>query len=295
VKRRLIASAVLSAVAATVALAPSAHAVPAPDQRQLIPLYVYPDWWNATNDWTSACTGADPTGDGSTVIAPVTGAGAGDNADFAHAIALCHAANQNVIGYVDTGYGTVPLATAEANVNHWYAYYDGTTTVDGFDDHIDGIFVDEMANFPAEAASGWPGHTIGEYYRALYTYIKNHDRTGTFDDVVGNPGAAAPTDWQLNDAGTPTQAADEVVVFEGSAADYATFSAPAWLARYPADAIAGLVYDVPAASVAATCAALKTQGFGRVDVTDATITATATPWNSLPDPAYFAAMVAACS
>jgi hypothetical protein len=297
VLRRLIVLAAVPVLIAGPATAAGATTHAARDTtaaHQLIPLYVYPAWWNTTNDWHSACSQSNAGGDGSTIIAPVTGVSGGDNPDFAHAIALCHGDGQNVIGYVDTGYAAVPLATAEADIDSWYADYDGSTVVSTDTDHIDGIFLDEMANFPDQAASGWPGHTVAEYYSALYAHIKALDTTGLYDEVIGNPGAPSATDWQIN------QAADELVVFEGSLADYGSFTLPAWAASHPASDIAELVYDVPAASVASTCASLRAGGAGLVDVTHYTITGTATPWNFLqnvpddPDSSYWNAMRSAC-
>ena len=133
------------------------------------------------------------------------------------------------------------------------------------------------------------------YYHAIFTYIKS--KSTTHDDIVGNPGTAALTDWQLNDI-AGTQAADEIVIFEGPMTgkdSLELFVMPVWARNYPASDIVMLVYDVPEASIASVCARLKSDRVGLVEVTDATIIpGVSTPWNSLQSASYWTAFRAAC-
>lgn len=264
------------ALALTVTTSAVARAAP---QRQLIPLYVYPFWWIEGNDWYRVCGSMNPIGDGSIVIMnPANGPGPSRNTDYDYVIDRCHEQGHNVIGYVDTGYGSIPLATVKAEIDSYYSWY-ATLTTD-VDARIDGIFLDQMSNDPATAS----------YYHQIYTYIKT--KSTSHDDVIGNPGSPSLTDWQLR---TSTQAADEIVIFEGPPTGplgLSSYVRPAWANNYPASDLAMLVYDVPLADVGAICAAISAVGL--VEVTNFTITPSATPWNFLQDAAYWTAFRSAC-
>lgn len=249
------------------------------NQHELIPLYVYPNWWVSGNPWYQVCDTMNAAGGASTAIMnPNSGPGTSRNSDYDYVINRCHAASNHVIGYVDTGYGKVALNTVKANIDKYYSWY-----------NIDGIFLDEMSNNSGTSS----------YYHKIYQYIKAKDATHTRVDVVGNPGAPATTDWQLN-APKGTQGADEVVVFEGplsggSGWGWEDYVAPAWVSTYPASSIAMLFYDVASTGISSTCSTLKANNAGLVDVTNYTVTATSTPWNNVQDPAYWSAFLAACN
>ena len=137
-------------------------------------------------------------GGASTVVMnPNSGPGTAPIPDYQRVIDYCHARGQHVIAYVHTSYGGRTAAAVKADIDTSYAFYPG----------IDGIFLDEMSN----AAS------TRSYYQYLYAAIKAKPGVR---DVVGNPGAAASTSWQLD-----TPVADEVVVFEGPAANYQRWTA----------------------------------------------------------------------
>lgn len=298
-KRRLFAVLTALLVMLGVGLAASpAHADwDVDDQHQIIPLYVYPDWWNSPNPWTYVCQNSNDGDIGSTIIAnPSNGPGGSRNTDYAQAIEICHDAGQNVIGYVDTSYGAVPLATVEADIDDWYSFYDGDNTGvydlgdTGRDTHIDGIFIDQMNNFPASTVTSGDNITVQAYYTAIFDYIKGIEGGDTYDDVVGNPGATASTDWQLDDTGlTPTQVADELVVFEGDADAYDLYTPEEWVGDYPASDIAMLVYDTAQGDIDDVCAKLQTDNAGLVEVTQHVITADppSTPWNFWQGSSYW--------
>jgi len=123
-------------------------------------------------------------GGASTVVMnPNSGPGSAPIPDYQRVIDYCHARGQHVIAYVHTSYGGRTAAAVKADIDTSYAFCPG----------IDGIFLDEMSN----AAS------TRSYYQYLYAAIKAKPGVR---DVVGNPGAAASTSWQLD-----TPVADEVV------------------------------------------------------------------------------------
>jgi hypothetical protein len=121
------------------------------------------------------------------VMNPASGPGTAANPDYQQVIGYCHGRGRHVVSYVHTSYGARPLAAVQAEIDATYAFYPA----------IDGIFLDEMST----------DSSTRTYYRALYAYVKA--KRG-FHDVVGNPGAAASTSWQLD-----APVADQVVVFEG--------------------------------------------------------------------------------
>jgi hypothetical protein len=245
------------------------------NQHQLIPLYVYPDALSRNSRWKQACSLSDPSLGGSTIIANGNSAPTPSyNSAYAQAFELCHSYGQNVIGYVDTSYGAVPLATVERNISLWLGQYNGNATgvrdqgAPGINAHIDGIFLDQMAINP-DASTPADGMSVKLYYSKIYQYAKSFD-VHYHADFVGNPGAAATTDWQLNPA-TGYQSVDELVIWEGYASTLKQFHPPDWVSKYyPASSIAMLVHDngTSESAVRTTCNYLKTDHAGWVDVTN---------------------------
>src|SRR5690606_31841017 len=115
----------------------------------------------------------------------------------------------------------------------------------GIDTAIDGIFLDQMANFPAETVPGPDGVTVQEYYSEIYAHMQTKPAGRRL--LVGNPGDTAPTDWQFNPA---TRVADIVTVFERDPATFAAYVFEPWLANYPPERISMMVYAVPQAEIA---------------------------------------------
>jgi hypothetical protein len=235
------------------------------NQHQLVPAYFYPDWWNATNHWYRMCDAMNVTGGASTaVMNPNSGPGAAANPDYAQTLARCHARGQRVVGYVHTSYGARPLASVRADIDLHYSFYPS----------IDGIFIDEMSTDPATRS----------YYQSIYAYVR---RKPGARQVVGNPGVAASTAWQLN-----TPVADVVIVFEGTAAQYLGWTPPGWVRNRVASQISNLVYSTPNdATMRQVCARSKTLNAGSMYVTD---DALPNPWDTLPAQPYWTGSIAAC-
>ena len=240
---------------------PTVYGADVENQHHLVPAYFYPDWYNAGNKWYRMCNAMNTSvGKSVAIMNPASGPGTKANADYTKVLAYCHAKKQKVIGYVDTGYGTVDLAAVIAAINKYYSFYPG----------IDGIFLDQMANDPAKAVVG--SLNARTYYRSLYVHIKG--RTAGTELVVGNPGAAAKTAWQL-----AAPAVDVAVIFEGTAATYAAWNAPAWVSTYRATRFSHLVYATTAASRQQVCAASRARNGGYLYVTNDVLP---NPWNTLP-------------
>jgi hypothetical protein len=132
------------------------------NQHQLLPLYIYPNWWVSGNSWDAACANSNATDIGSTMIAnPASGPSSSRNTDYAQIMADCHHYGQNVIGYVDTGYGARTIAAVEADIQKWLDQYNGSNTgvLNRFSDvtldsHVDGIFLDEVVVFEGQYNDG---------------------------------------------------------------------------------------------------------------------------------------------
>lgn len=240
--------------------------VPAAFASQLVPAYFYPS--GTPNPWHTMCDHMNREADGSTAIMnPSSGPGSAKDSNYASALIYCQEEDeQNVIGYVDTDYTAVPIATAETNIDDYYSWYPT----------IDGIFLDQMAT-EASSTALCPGCTMTKqsYYKTIYSYI--HGKSAEAD-VIGNPGTPASTAWQLN-----TPAADEIVTFEGSHSAYQTYSPPSWVLHKESNEIANLVYGASETSqMEADC--IKANEANNASLTYVTNLAgpPSNPWEALP-------------
>jgi DNA-binding SARP family transcriptional activator len=195
------------------ALAVPAVAPPATPERIITPLYADPNsaYWSALAKAAPAARAAIVD-----ICAP-DGSGSGCNGKPADAAspgwpatvkALRRAAVVSLY-YVSTKYGSVPLATVEAEVRHAIAWY-GTT----------GVFYDQVPT----SCSDVP------YYRSLYNYAH---RLG--DLVMLDPGGVTAS----SSCYLPT--ADILQIFIGSQAQFQSATFPSWLARYPGSRFAAVV------------------------------------------------------
>jgi hypothetical protein len=220
-------------------------------QNDLIPLY---DDANAS-DWTQACSTVNGAHGGSWIIADVDkglGPGPAPVPAWASVIDNCYNyGHASVIGYVDTDYGQLSIATIESQINAWYSYYPG---------NIAGIFFDEVSDTV-------PGTTTSNvsFYRTLDSYVhKNH---GNNDEVVLNYGASPGSGWMFSSSNANN--ADMVVTFESDYDTYTTWSPAAWEASYPASDFAALIYDTGESTdpqPTSACGDLAQQNIGNVYV-----------------------------
>ena len=189
-------------------LGPAASQLAAPpgdeSMRVLVPMYIYPTWFAAGGGAWQVMQSAAPAV-AFAVADPANGPGGSSNSDYATQIPLAKAAGVKMLGYVTTGYGTVPTATVTGQVDNWYSWYD-----------VDGIFFDLSAT-----AAG----TAQTYYQNLYNYVKAKP-TGP-RTVVLNPGATPDQSYMT--------ACDIVCDFEGIASSFTSFTPPSWESDYAAN------------------------------------------------------------
>lgn len=244
----------------------------------LIPAYFYPDG----NNWQQMCNAYRPheisflRRSAVAIMNPASGPGSAPDPNYVKALEYCARVSPMVmqaggapvgvpvVGYVATTYGARPIELVKADIDRYYRWYS-----------VRGIFLDEMSNDAASKA----------YYRQLYAHIKAKadpwlaQPRGTL--VVGNPGAAATTAWQV----TAPVVADVLVTFEGSGESYLRWTPPLWMTQAgsaPASAFAHLVHDATGATTQAPaiCAAAKQRKVGWVDVT---MDRLPNPWDTMPD------------
>ncbi|MCU7728927.1 spherulation-specific family 4 protein [Actinoplanes sp. KI2] len=234
-------------------------------QHIAVPAYFSP----SSSYWSQLTQGAPAVG--VAIANPDNGPGTAFDQGYATAIRAAANAGVRVIGYVDTGYfGTTGRTTrtgqtttaawtaqSEGDVATWYSLYGGYG--------LGGIFFDDgLADC---------GH-VG-LYQAVNTYTKqNHPGAYTVD----NPGTAAEQCY--------ADAADTIVMFEGTYASYTGWSAPAWELSYgDPNKFYHLVYATPSQANEANAMALsKQRNAGYVYVTPDDLP---NPWDTLPTGAYW--------
>lgn len=224
-------------------------ATAARSQDELIPLY---DNANAS-DWAQACSTANGAHGGSWIIANVNdGPGSAPVPAWESVIGNCYNYGRaSVIGYVDTDYGQLSIATIESQIKAWYSLYPG---------NIAGIFFDR-------ASDTIPGTTTSNvsFYRALDSYV--HRNHGANNEVVLNFGASPGSDWMFNSSNANN--ADIVVTFENDYDSYITWTPAAWEVNYPASDFAVLIHDTGESAdpqPASACGRLMQQNIGNVYV-----------------------------
>lgn len=181
------------------------------------------------------------------VLNPASGAGAAPDAAYAQASEAARARGIAVLGYVRTRYGARPAAEVldeVARYRSWYA--------------VDGVFVDEVT----------AGAEGVDYYAGLVAAM----RAGGGTEIVLNPGTVPEEPYMA--------LGDRVVVFEGTADDYASFSAPSWARRYAPRRFWSIVYAVgDPEQQARAVARARAHGVGLLWMTD---DADANPYDSFP-------------
>jgi hypothetical protein len=233
-------------VVASVLLA-STVAMAAP-QSIAVPAYFYPSFPDPL--WTQM-EGAVPTVSFA-VMNPANGAGAAPDSNYVSQVAATRAAGVKVLGYVYSSYAARDSALLRADIDNYYTWYG-----------VDGIFIDEADNTCVNQS----------YYADLDAYVKTKGGLGL---TVINPGTTTPECFAT--------AADVILNFEGSYAQYLAWTPAGWEANYDASRFWHLVYATSESEMPAAILASQSRGAGYVYVTPDTL---ANPWDSLPSGSYW--------
>ncbi len=184
----------------------------------LVPAYFYPSG-AGLDDWNRLARDAGSVNI-EAILNPASGPGASQDPNYVAVVNKLRIAGGHVLGYVSTRYGDRDMTAVKNDIDKYILLY-----------NINGLFIDEMANSQVRLP----------YYQELYQYIK-----GVNSDfkVIGNPGMAYTLEGYLD-------AADTLVIFEGSLALYGNFRpmviAP-WVANYPRRRFANIVYAATSAT-----------------------------------------------
>lgn len=135
----------------------------------IIPFYIYPSNAFTNPDYDNIINLAKtyPEVPITVIINNANGAGAAVDLNFSAAIKRLHGADIKILGYVDSSFTTIPLATVEAEVDKWKSFYP----------EVDGIFVDQQTNDDNAVHS--------QYYVDLTTYVHSKG----FFPCIANPGS----------------------------------------------------------------------------------------------------------
>jgi Spherulation-specific family 4 len=126
------------------------------------------------------------------VINPSNGHGSYQDSNFVSGIQQLESAGIMVIGYISTGYGTVPISQVEQEISAYSQLY-----------KVNGVFFDEMSNVP------------GARYENYYSTLTSFSSSVGMSITIGNPGASIPASY----IGT----IDNIVVYENSGLPPASF------------------------------------------------------------------------
>ncbi len=224
--------------------------------------YVVPLYDQSSADWATTCSALASTN--SFVVADIgssSGPGTSGSASWSGNFSACDAAHVGVLGYVDSDYCHVALATVEGQVDSWYEWYAG--------DGLAGIFVDEVAN-PSSATSKTDclskTMSAATYYQTIAAYIHTE---GVYQTVAFNYGRNPVSGWALSNR-YAAQNANILVTFEGPYAGYVDYagsgrawSPSSWESSFAASHFSVLVYDAISPDLpGAFCSAVSQQNVG---------------------------------
>lgn len=225
----------------------------------LVPAYQYPTLGTMWSDFASAASSVRL----GVIMNPASGPGIVADSNYLTAIADVRAYGGRIYGYVDTAYAARPSGDVLADVVQYQNLYAVT----------DGIFLDQMANAPADLA----------YYAGLTAGIHALMPGGL---VIANPGTSVPESF------VAAGAADVIVTYENNltgAEPYAGATPPAWTATFPPRRLANIVYNVPdETTMQAVFALMVARNVGEIYITSRVLP---NPYDELPP--YWAVLVAA--
>jgi hypothetical protein len=238
------------------------RAEPNPKLQILLPLYIYPNWYDRDKYIWKQVTVAARKVPIVAIINPNNGPNnAPPNPDYQQGIKDLHQAGVKILGYVPTNYGKRELESVTADIEIYNKYF-----------NVDGIFVDETANKRDKI----------KYYQQIYQYTKA--RSARYQVII-NPGT------NIMESYLRQPVADVTVNFENYQKVWNDYRPPVYTKKYSAQHFAALVHTTADLQLMKnTLDRVEKNKFGYVYITnDSTDTANQNPWDTLPS--YWQAQV----
>lgn len=222
----------------------------------LLPLYIYPNWYEPESYVWSEVVDAAQQVPIVAIINPNNGPdGKPPNQDYARGLKDLAQANIKTLGYVYTKYGDRPLAEVKQDIDLYYRHFG-----------VKGIFLDESASSEQKI----------DYYQSIYNYIKEK---GKQEQVIINPGT------HTDQAYFTSPATDTSVIFENFSQAWQPYKPLDFLSQRNKENFASLIHSVPniATMKSHIDRAIKLN-IGYIYVTnDSPTGGDGDPWNSLPN------------
>ncbi len=238
-----------------IALSCKSQAVVDSQIKILLPLYIYPNWYEPESYVWSDVARAAHRVPIVAIINPNNGPdGKPPNRDYEKGLQDLRQSDITILGYVYTKYGDRPIEEVKQDIDLYHNYYD-----------VDGIFLDESASNVKQL----------NYYQDIYNYIKTKTN---LDQVIINPGTHTDKAY-LN-----RPAADTSVIFENYSEAWEEYEPQFYVSQYQSKHFASLIHSVPDAAVMKSHIdrAVK-RNIDYIYVTDDSPDSNdGDPWNSLP-------------
>ena len=221
----------------------------------LLPLYIYPNWYESNNYVWSDVVYAAAKVPIVAIINPNNGPdGKPPNEDYQRGLKDLRESDAAILGYVYTKYGDRPKAEVIEDIMLYAKHY-----------NVDGIFLDESSSNPQQV----------NYYQDIYNYIKQE---ANLDRVVINPGTS------MDEAYLTKPTADVAVIFENYPQPWTEYQPKAYINNYPAERFASLIHSVDSSRQMKKYIDLATErNMGYIYITDdSPDSEDGDPWNSLP-------------
>jgi hypothetical protein len=224
---------------------------PSDPQVQLVPLYEYAGSSTLASDWAAACANDAVVVAAGASSGPPTSSDADwtlEEGDLLPAMESCYphgSVKGEAIGYINTGYGSIPVSTVEEEMKQWLS----------FDPTLAGFFFDESSDSSSAANES--------YYATITSAARSDGPT----EVVWNWGTdSGTTSWPfVRGQSFGTSWPNYVVVFEGAASSLGQWVPAGWESGSWAsgqksvpysNSLAAIVYDTPNASLSGVCSAV---------------------------------------
>jgi Spherulation-specific family 4 len=231
--------------------------------RVLLPLYIYPNWYDKDKYLWKQVIKAAAKVQIFAIINPSNGPDhAPPNSDYQQGIKDLHQVGVKVIGYVPSNYGKRDFQAIKTDIDLYLKYF-----------NVDGIFIDEATSTKDKF----------NYYQQLYQYIKSAQQQGIGATVprtvIINPGV------DVDPIYFSQPVADVTVIFENYQKIWKNYQPPAYTNHYSAQHFAALIHTTANSKLMKSSLdrAIK-HNFGYIYITsDSTEPPGNNPWDSLPD------------